>query len=62
MLRRCKGAERRPSALALEASIHDRLPQRALLDSSPTRDLATEDSVGRSTIHRIIHSPADVMG
>lgn len=32
VLRRRKGAERRPSALALEAAIHDRLPQRALLD------------------------------
>jgi hypothetical protein len=32
MLRRCKGAERRPSALEQEAAIHDRLPQRALLD------------------------------
>jgi hypothetical protein len=32
MLRRRKGAERRSSALALEQAIHDRLPQRALLD------------------------------
>jgi TnpA family transposase len=32
VLRRRKGAERRPSALALEAAIHDRPPQRALLD------------------------------
>ncbi|MBE1559812.1 TnpA family transposase [Nonomuraea africana] len=32
VLRRRKGAERRPSALALEAAIHERLPQRALLD------------------------------
>lgn len=32
MLRRRKGAERRPAALELEAAIHDRLPQRALLD------------------------------
>ncbi|WP_225992997.1 transposase [Actinomadura rudentiformis] len=32
VLRRRKGAERRPAALALEAAIHDRLPQRALLD------------------------------
>lgn len=32
MLRRRKGAERRPEALELEAAIHDRLPQRALLD------------------------------
>lgn len=32
VLRRRKGAERRPSTQALEAAIHDRLPQRALLD------------------------------
>lgn len=32
VLRRRKGAERRPEALMLEAAIHDRLPQRALLD------------------------------
>lgn len=32
MLRRRKGAERRPSALLLEAAVHDRLPQRGLLD------------------------------
>jgi len=32
MLRRRKGAERRPSALALEQAVHERLPQRALLD------------------------------
>lgn len=32
VLRRRKGAERRPEALRLEAAIHDRLPQRALLD------------------------------
>jgi Tn3 transposase DDE domain-containing protein len=32
VLRRRKGAERRPEALLLEAAIHDRLPQRALLD------------------------------
>jgi hypothetical protein len=31
-LKRRKGAERRPSALALEQAIHDRLPHRALLD------------------------------
>lgn len=32
MWRRRKGAELRPSALALEQAIHDRLPHRALLD------------------------------
>ncbi|WP_205717956.1 Tn3 family transposase [Actinomadura soli] len=32
MLKRRKGVERRPEALALEAAIHERLPQRALLD------------------------------
>ncbi|TDC50519.1 DUF4158 domain-containing protein [Actinomadura sp. KC345] len=32
VLRRRKGSERRPAALALEAAIHGRLPQRALLD------------------------------
>ncbi|MFD1502599.1 Tn3 family transposase, partial [Streptosporangium lutulentum] len=32
VLRRRKGADRRPQALELEAAIHDRLPQRALLD------------------------------
>ncbi|MEV1005125.1 Tn3 family transposase [Nonomuraea sp. NPDC050202] len=32
VLRRRKGADRRPEALELEAVIHDRLPQRALLD------------------------------
>ncbi len=32
VLRRRKGADRRPEALRLEAAIHDRLPQRALLD------------------------------
>ncbi|MFC5747539.1 Tn3 family transposase [Actinomadura rugatobispora] len=32
VLRRRKGAERRPSAQELEAAIHERLPQRALLD------------------------------
>ncbi|WP_433501761.1 transposase (plasmid) [Sphaerimonospora sp. CA-214678] len=32
VLKRRKGADRRPEALALEAAIHDRLPQRALLD------------------------------
>ena len=32
VLKRRKGAERRPKALKLEAAIHDRLPQRALLD------------------------------
>jgi TnpA family transposase len=32
VLRRRKGAERRPSALLLEAAVHDRLPQRGLLD------------------------------
>ena len=32
VLRRRKGLERRPEALRLEAAIHDRLPQRALLD------------------------------
>jgi TnpA family transposase len=32
VLRRRKGADRRPSALALEQAIHDRLPHRALLD------------------------------
>ncbi|WP_248958473.1 Tn3 family transposase [Sphaerisporangium perillae] len=32
VLKRRKGAERRPEALELEAALHDRLPQRALLD------------------------------
>ncbi|MEV3927751.1 hypothetical protein [Actinomadura coerulea] len=32
VLRRRTGAERRPPAQELEAAIHDRLPQRALLD------------------------------
>lgn len=32
MLRRRKGADRRPSALALEDAIHQRLPERGLLD------------------------------
>ena len=32
VLRRRKGADRRPEALRLEAAIHERLPQRALLD------------------------------
>ena len=32
VLRRRKGLDRRPEALRLEAAIHDRLPQRALLD------------------------------
>ncbi len=32
MLKRRKGVERRPEALELEAAVHDRLPQRALLD------------------------------
>ncbi|MDQ3763622.1 MAG: hypothetical protein M3460_18940 [Actinomycetota bacterium] len=32
VLKRRKGAERRPSALALEAAIHQRLPERSLLD------------------------------
>ncbi|MEU4704535.1 Tn3 family transposase [Nonomuraea dietziae] len=32
VLRRRKGVDRRPEALELEAAIHDRLPQRALLD------------------------------
>lgn len=32
MLRRRKGADRRPSALALEEAIHERLPERGLLD------------------------------
>ena len=32
VLRRRKGADRRPSALALEESIHQRLPERGLLD------------------------------
>jgi TnpA family transposase len=32
MLRRRKGADRRPSALALEEAIHHRLPERGLLD------------------------------
>ena len=32
VLRRRKGADRQPEALRLEAAIHDRLPQRALLD------------------------------
>ena len=32
VLRRRKGADRRPEALRLEAAIHHRLPQRALLD------------------------------
>ena len=32
VLKRRKGNERRPSALALEAAIHERLPERSLLD------------------------------
>ena len=32
VLRRRKGADRRPEALQMEAAIHDRLPQRELLD------------------------------
>jgi hypothetical protein len=32
ILRRRKGADRRPSALALEDAIHQRLPERGLLD------------------------------
>jgi hypothetical protein len=32
VLKRRKGADRRPSALALEAAIHRRLPERSLLD------------------------------
>ncbi|WP_218825523.1 hypothetical protein [Streptosporangium subroseum] len=32
VLKRRKGVERRPEALGLEVALHDRLPQRALLD------------------------------
>ncbi len=32
VLRRRKGLDRRPEALRLETAMHDRLPQRALLD------------------------------
>jgi hypothetical protein len=33
VLKRRKGADRRPSAIALEAAIHQRLPERSLLDT-----------------------------
>ena len=32
VLKRRKGADRRPEAIALEAAIHQRLPERSLLD------------------------------